>query len=692
MNEPSPRQTLAVLLGASSFRRAPKLAQGRAFYNSAKDFHEYLLSSDGLNLPRDNVIWLFDESTSPSDQLRDVGDFLERRTAELENGGTPPQDLIAYYVGHGLFWGPEQAYCLAIRATDERSEGLTSIRASDLGSIIKAHARFLRKFLILDCCFSASAYKEFQSGPLQASQIKLLDELPQRGTTLLCSASAHDVSIAPEGLSRTMFSDSLCRALSQGHPLLGSRLSLSELNALVKEDLKKAYPNSWVRPEVGSPDQREGDVANVYLFPNAAFAAKKTEQARLEAEAERTQQAEAERTQVADEAAQLAEEQRKADEAIRVAEEKRKADEAARLAEEQRKPAAPPQPEPLVGSPGAATEAKLRADQEEREKSAEDNRLRGKAATEAKLPADREEREKTEAQRVEDERRQQEEEAKRVAEVERGRKTAAQAERQRLERDAAAEREAEERRKRKEDERRRAEEERQHQEAEAKREAEQEQTFAAAKRADTIGAIDEFLNIHPESRYTAEARTLTTELMARDEACQAAMASDDPAVLKRFLRAYPNGAPAGQVRSRLRSLEPQTALGPRIVIGAVLLFFLSAVAAFLYDRPRQQAQQQEPQAAERCAAARQIGNKFADFTIVTDTSMSPRESIYLGTTKDPLEAANKCAATCRQTTGCKAFDSSLWSSNTSTTSLCYMSDRTDHTTPSGACYYWFKRK
>jgi hypothetical protein len=129
MNEPSPRQTLAVLLGASSFRRAPKLAQGRAFYNSAKDFHEYLLSSDGLNLPRDNVIWLFDESTSPSDQLRDVGDFLERRTAELENGGTPPQDLIAYYVGHGLFWGPEQAYCLAIRATDERSEGLTTAAA-----------------------------------------------------------------------------------------------------------------------------------------------------------------------------------------------------------------------------------------------------------------------------------------------------------------------------------------------------------------------------------------------------------------------------------------------------------------------------------------------------------------------------------------------------------------------------------
>ena len=285
-HQPIAPQTLAVLLGASSFRRAPRLAQGRAFYNSAQDFFEYLLASNGLNLPRDNVIWLFDDSRSPSDQLQDVGDFLESRSAELKNGGTPPQDLIAYYVGHGLFSGPDQAYCLAIRATDERSEGLTSIRVSDLASIIKAHARFLRKFLILDCCFSSAAYKEFQSGPLQTGRIKLLEELPQKGTTLLCSASAQDPSLAPEGLSRTMFSHSLLRALGQGHPFLGPRLSLSELGDLVKVDLEEAYPDAWVRPEVHSPDQREGDVADVRLFPNPAFAAKQAEEARLKAEAE----------------------------------------------------------------------------------------------------------------------------------------------------------------------------------------------------------------------------------------------------------------------------------------------------------------------------------------------------------------------------------------------------------------------
>jgi hypothetical protein len=281
---PNPRQTLAVLIGASWFGRAPKLAQGRAFYNSAHDFHEYLTSSAGLCLARENVNWLFDDSRLPSDQLQDIRDFLERRSADLGGRGTPPEDLIVHYVGHGLFWGSDQAYCLAVRATDERSEGLTSVRVGDLAAIIKAHATFLRKILILDCCFSAAAYKEFQSGPLEAARVKLLEELPKRGTTLLCSASAQDASLAPEGLSRTMFSDALLKALHQGHSFLGPRLSVWELGDLVKELLQKTYPTTWVRPEVHSPDQREGDIAGIPLFPNAAYLARKTGETQQTAE------------------------------------------------------------------------------------------------------------------------------------------------------------------------------------------------------------------------------------------------------------------------------------------------------------------------------------------------------------------------------------------------------------------------
>jgi hypothetical protein len=153
-------------------------------------------------------------------------------------------------------------------------------------------------------------------------------------------------------------------------------------------------------------------------------------------------------------------------------------------------------------------------------------------------------------QQAEDEARRLEAEAKRrVAEGEARMHAEAEAKRRAEEEEARRRGEAEDRQ--------RAEEKRNRQEAEAKRLAEQEEAFAAAKRADDISAFDAFLANHPESPRTAEARTLREALLARDEGCKAAMASDDPAVLKAFLKAYPKGAPAEQVRGRLRSLEPQ---------------------------------------------------------------------------------------------------------------------------------------
>ena len=268
---PTPSQTLAILFGASEFVFAPKLAQGKAFYNSATDFREYLVSKTGLGLPGKNIRSLFDDSRSPSEQLQRIGDFLDQRSAELKKEGTPPLDLIVFYVGHGLFFGHDQAYGFAVRETDERAEGLTSIRASDLASIIMDRARFLRISLILDCCFSAAAAKEFQGAPLQAVRAKVLRDFPERGTALLCSASAHDPSLAPMGLSHTMFSNSLLKALRTGHRSFGHRLSLTEVYELVKVDLAEMFPDSYVRPEVHSPNQRHGDVSAVFLFPNPAL-------------------------------------------------------------------------------------------------------------------------------------------------------------------------------------------------------------------------------------------------------------------------------------------------------------------------------------------------------------------------------------------------------------------------------------
>src|SRR5215470_5708052 len=96
-------QTIAVILGASVFPRAPKLADGRSFYTSAADFRDYITQSHGLGLPAQDVIWMFDDSRSADDQLDDLSSFLRKRTMAQEQTETPIQNLLVYYVGHGLF-------------------------------------------------------------------------------------------------------------------------------------------------------------------------------------------------------------------------------------------------------------------------------------------------------------------------------------------------------------------------------------------------------------------------------------------------------------------------------------------------------------------------------------------------------------------------------------------------------------
>jgi hypothetical protein len=141
--------------------------------------------------------------------------------------------------------------------------------------------------------------------------------------------------------------------------------------------------------------------------------------------------------------------------------------------------------------------------------------------------------------------------------------------------------------------RQRADEERSRREAEAKLRGEQKEAFAGAKHADSVGAIDAFLANYPESRHMTEARTLRAALVARDEACNKAMASDDPAV-------------------------PQTAFGRhRKLMAAVLLLVLLAGAGlagvWLYPSPMDRF----------CAGARKLADyKLTDFTLVTDTYIS----------------------------------------------------------------------
>ena len=256
-----PESTLAILLGASSFPSS-SLESSESFLNSATAFFNFLIArTQGFGLPESNILNLFNSEVPPTEIGAQISNFLNTR-ARIAN------DVIVYYVGHGGFTGINNDYYLALHSTTDDNRGISSLRMADLARSLVEGARHSRRYIILDSCFAASAYKEFMSAPLEAVRVKTLTEFPRKGTALLCSSGRRDPSKAPEGERYTMFSGALLNVLQHGSPIVSTSITLYELGRAIQQVVKDKYTDSAVRPEVHSPDQREGDVADFPLFPN----------------------------------------------------------------------------------------------------------------------------------------------------------------------------------------------------------------------------------------------------------------------------------------------------------------------------------------------------------------------------------------------------------------------------------------
>lgn len=268
---PSSETTLVVILGASSFPKAPSFTSSEAFRRSAEGFRDYLLSSEGFGLPRENLLDLFDSLLSDSTLDEEVAKFLQQRTNQPKEANTPVRDVLVYYVGHGGFSDNGSDYFLAIRDTRDGNEYYTSYAIKALARTLKEQTRHLRRYLVLDSCFSATAYEAFQSAPLEVARQKTLDEFPERGTALLCASGPKEPAKAPPNQPHTMFSGALLDILSNGSPEGPEWLSLTAMGEMIRTRIRELYPDGAVRPQVLSPDQRQGDVSRLPLFPNAAL-------------------------------------------------------------------------------------------------------------------------------------------------------------------------------------------------------------------------------------------------------------------------------------------------------------------------------------------------------------------------------------------------------------------------------------
>lgn len=267
--------TLGVVLGASKFPAAESIRDKESFDRSAKAFRDYLLSADGLDLPIGNLLVLFDSDLAAQEIDEKLSEWIEDRIGSLKRDGVEVRDLIVYYVGHGCFSEDGASFALAVKRTRGEKPFHSSYSVASLAATLRQKAGRFRKYVILDCCFSASAYTEFMStGPLEVARQKTEAELPaaeqsaRRGTALLCASGPRDPAKAPDHLNYTMFSESLMKTLSQGHEEAGENMSLSALGRFVKEDLVTQHLDAAVRPQVLSPEQSKGDVAQIGIFPN----------------------------------------------------------------------------------------------------------------------------------------------------------------------------------------------------------------------------------------------------------------------------------------------------------------------------------------------------------------------------------------------------------------------------------------
>jgi WD40 repeat protein len=278
---PSSQTTLAILLGASQWPYSPLLHSSAAFAKSFRAFNWYLLDPHLFKLPLKNVLDLFDSEYSPHEIDQMISDFLDKRITEMRKSGESARDVLIYYVGHGGFTSHDDFF-LSVRCTRAKHEISSSILIASLANTLKEHARFLRRLLILDCCFAAEAVRYFQGADLAQVvelQVKNAFEVPEigrgfpsRGTSLLCSSSRRITSrLAPNG-HYTMFTEALLQALSVGDSSIMDNLSLYALQRLTEDYLRHTYQNEEEapRPEVHSPDQHEGDVALIPFFPNPA--------------------------------------------------------------------------------------------------------------------------------------------------------------------------------------------------------------------------------------------------------------------------------------------------------------------------------------------------------------------------------------------------------------------------------------
>ena len=256
-----------VLLGSQVFPKSKNFVSSKAFFNSYQKIKSLFCDAGCLGVPAHHTLDLFDSEHGPDDQDALVSTYIQNLKDSRQI-----TDLIIYYIGHGSYAPENGGYLLAIRTSRDDNLGISSITMKSLARTVSKKARNIRTFIILDCCFSGDARHVFQSPQNDLLRKAIEDDFPTEGVALFCSSSSADPSLIIPERNITMFTEAFEKALRRGtHAINRPYLSLHELKKLTFQFIKELNPGEFVRPEVHTPSQGAGDIAEIPHFPNLGF-------------------------------------------------------------------------------------------------------------------------------------------------------------------------------------------------------------------------------------------------------------------------------------------------------------------------------------------------------------------------------------------------------------------------------------
>jgi tetratricopeptide (TPR) repeat protein len=254
---------------------------GRApsFLRSARNIVRYLYNPAGLGLEPELVLDLFDDPSSAGDQLARIRDTLDIQLRERREAGCPVTDVLIYYISHGQT--DEHGHLsVLVRRSRRGLEAETGIKAPELARTLRLAAPQQRRSVILDCCFSETAARDFigmasdlnqRVAATAAKDLKDLgDNQPARGTLLLCSSPVGQVSMGAPNDACTLFTGAVLDVLQRGAEGRPPYLSFADLRDTAYDRMVASFGANAPRPVLHQVNAALGTLIDAPAFPNYA--------------------------------------------------------------------------------------------------------------------------------------------------------------------------------------------------------------------------------------------------------------------------------------------------------------------------------------------------------------------------------------------------------------------------------------